>query len=253
MIYKRVAARLAAQDWVAITIELAIVVVGVFVGTWVADWNQARVEAGETRRMLINLKPELENSVGYDRTIENYYVLTRKYATTAFAGWRRDPRVSDRDFVIAAYQASQTNYEAMDTSGWAQAFGAERVSKIDDTLLQRDIGRLMSINFSVIEQELFTDYRKNVREVISEDIQDAIREKCGDRRNAFGANALPANCSLDLPNSRFAESASALRRHPELVGQLRLHFAAVAAYLGSLKNVETISNRAIDRIDALKT
>lgn len=88
MIYKRVAARLSAQDWVAITIELAIVVVGVFVGTWVADWNQARVEAGETRRMLINLKPELENSVGYDQTIENYYVLTHNYATTAFAGWR---------------------------------------------------------------------------------------------------------------------------------------------------------------------
>lgn len=47
MIYKRVAARLRAQDWVAITIELAIVVVGVFVGTWVADWNQARGGGGD--------------------------------------------------------------------------------------------------------------------------------------------------------------------------------------------------------------
>ena len=32
MIYKRVAARLQAQDWLAITIELTIVVVGVFIG-----------------------------------------------------------------------------------------------------------------------------------------------------------------------------------------------------------------------------
>ncbi len=32
MIYKRVAARLRAQDWVAITIELAIVAVGMFIG-----------------------------------------------------------------------------------------------------------------------------------------------------------------------------------------------------------------------------
>ena len=39
MIYKRVAARLRAQDWLAITIELGIVVLGVFIGTWVANWK----------------------------------------------------------------------------------------------------------------------------------------------------------------------------------------------------------------------
>ncbi len=39
MIYKRVGARLRAQDWLAIVIELGIVVLGVFIGTWVANWN----------------------------------------------------------------------------------------------------------------------------------------------------------------------------------------------------------------------
>ena len=37
MIYKRVAARLRAQDWAAITIELGIVIVGVFIGIPVDD------------------------------------------------------------------------------------------------------------------------------------------------------------------------------------------------------------------------
>ena len=36
MIYKRFAANLRAQNWFAIAIELAIVVIGVFIGTWVA-------------------------------------------------------------------------------------------------------------------------------------------------------------------------------------------------------------------------
>jgi hypothetical protein len=39
MIFKRAVARLRAQDCVAITIELAIVVIGVFLGTQVANWN----------------------------------------------------------------------------------------------------------------------------------------------------------------------------------------------------------------------
>ncbi len=44
MIFKRAVARLGAQDWLAIAIELAIVIIGVFIGIWVANWNQERSE-----------------------------------------------------------------------------------------------------------------------------------------------------------------------------------------------------------------
>ena len=44
MIFKRFAANLRAQNWFAIGIELTIVIVGVFVGTLVANWNQERIE-----------------------------------------------------------------------------------------------------------------------------------------------------------------------------------------------------------------
>ena len=57
MIYKRVAARLRAQDWLAITIELTIVIVGVFIGTWVANWNQERAEKREIGQLLDQMKP----------------------------------------------------------------------------------------------------------------------------------------------------------------------------------------------------
>ena len=59
MIFKRAVARLRAQDWLAITIELAIVIIGVFIGIWVANWNQERLERNETRQTLLQLEPEL--------------------------------------------------------------------------------------------------------------------------------------------------------------------------------------------------
>ena len=37
MIFKRAIAKLRAQDWMAISIELVIVIVGVFIGIWVAN------------------------------------------------------------------------------------------------------------------------------------------------------------------------------------------------------------------------
>jgi len=248
MIYKRVAARLQAQDWFAILVELGIVVLGVFIGTWVANLNQQRIEVSETRQMLRNLQPELRNNLALFGTVRHYYVVTRRFGTTAFAGWRGEATVSDRDFVIAAYQASQNDYTGINGSGWSQAFGSDRLGTVGDEQLRKDLGQLMSIDYNVIEQEIFTDYRRHVRQVIPEDVQDAIRAQCGDRRNADGAQELPETCALELPAQRFAEAASALRANPELVGELRWHFAAAASYTNNLELFEAVSRRALDRI-----
>ena len=131
MIFKRFAAGLRAQNWVAIGIELGIVVVGVFIGTWVANWNQQRDAKAETGRMITQLTPQLETLDAYFRNARTYYATTRAYATTAIAGWRGDPKVSDRDFVIAAYQASQINTLGTNSSSWSAILGADRLREID--------------------------------------------------------------------------------------------------------------------------
>ncbi len=248
MIYKRFAANLRAQNWFAIVIEFAIVVAGVFVGTWVANLNQQRIEVLETEQMLRNLKPGLRSNLALFGTVRHYYVVTRRFGTTAFAGWRGEATVSDRDFVIAAYQASQNNYTGINGGSWSQAFGSDRLGTVTDPQLRKDLGQLMSIDYNVIEQEIFTDYRRHVRQVIPEDVQDAIRAQCGDRRNANGVQELPEICLVNLPSQRFAEAVNALRAHPELVGELRWHFAAVATYTNNLELFETVSRRALDRI-----
>ena len=250
MIFKRFAANLRAQNWGAILIEFGIVVAGVFVGTWVANLNQQRIEVAETRQMLRNLQPGLRSNLALFGTVRHYYVVTRRFGATAFAGWRGEATVSDRDFVIAAYQASQNNYTGINGGSWSQAFGSDRLGTVDDPQLRKDLGQLMSIDYNVIEQEIFTDYRRHVRQVIPEEVQDAIRAQCGDRRNANGVQELPETCSINLPSQRFAEAANALRANPELVGELRWHFAAVATYTNNLELFETVSRRALDRIGA---
>ena len=44
MIFKRAVAKLRAQDWAAIAIELGIVVLGVFIGVQAANWNDAMAD-----------------------------------------------------------------------------------------------------------------------------------------------------------------------------------------------------------------
>ncbi len=187
MIFKRAVAKLRAQDWLAITIELSIVIMGVFVGTQVANWNEQRIENLETRRLLTQLRPEVKSLLRFYSNARSYYKVTRDYSATAFAGWSENPEVSDRDFVIAAYQASQIAGIGTNNAIWASIFGADGLRNIDDPIIRDSLSYLMTSDTKLIDAEAVdTPYRQNVRAVIPVEIQDAIRAKCGDRNRPAG-------------------------------------------------------------------
>ena len=254
MIFKRAVAKLRAQDWVAIGIELAIVVLGVFIGIQVSNWNAERLDRQQTQTMLTRLKPELHNILTIYSAARDYYALTRRYATTAFAGWEGDPKVSDEDFVIAAYQASQIYATATNNSTWATIFGADRLRTVDDPVIRDNLSFLMYADTRPISnQAMETPYRVNVRRVIPVGIQDAIRAKCGDRRPPNNPQLffLPERCDLDLPPSAMAAAARTLRAHPELVDDLRWHTAAAASYVNNVTAFEMKTRILANRIEAL--
>lgn len=242
MIYKRAIARLRAQDWVAISVEVAIVIIGVFVGIQVSNWNQERIEKTETRRMLAGLKPELQNLLGFYASARSYYTTTRAYATTAFAGWRGDPKVSDRDFVVAAYQASQIYGTGTNNATWATIFGADRLRTLDDPSIRNNLAFLMYGDTTQIDTEAVdTPYRQNVRRIIPVEIQDAIRARCGDRSPPDNPQLfyLPKVCDVDIPTEAATRAAGALRAHPQLAEDLQWHTAAAASYLANMQAFET--------------
>src|SRR4051812_20877753 len=107
MILRHVGNALRTQNWTAVAIELVIVIVGVFIGTQVSNWNQQRLEKHQTEILLVQLQPELRNFIDFYDSAKVYYGTTNAYARTAFEGWKRNPKVTDEQFVISAYQASQ--------------------------------------------------------------------------------------------------------------------------------------------------
>ena len=251
MIFRRAVAKLRAQDWLAITIELLIVIIGVFVGIQAANWNQARLEQRATDRLLGELRPALHNFVNYFDTAKPYYAITRRYADVAFRGWARDPAVSDEQFVIAAYQASQIYVLGLNGSSWTAIFGTDRLPNIEDEDIRHGLASLMTLNYAAIEAALTTEYRGHVRQVIPEEVQDAIQATCGDTPvpNQPLNVQLPPSCDLNLPDASFAPAAAALRSHPELIGELRWHRSSVGAFLADMGAVEALTRDLVKRIE----
>jgi hypothetical protein len=254
MILRRLTENLRVQNWTAITIEFVIVVIGVFVGTQVSNWNQQRLEKLATNKMLDQLRPEIQNQFNFFDSARVYYRTTKPYAEQALAGWAGDPKISDSQFVIAAYQASQIYGIGINAQNWALTFGGNQMRDIDDQRLRSDLAVVLTADYEPVGfGAMATPYRQHVRQIIPNAIQDQIRSRCNDRNvSREGAQflvVLPPTCPVNLDPGDAARAAGALRAHPELANELNWHLAAIANYLTNVGGLES-SFRALD--DSLK-
>ncbi len=60
MILRRVTEHVKAQNWTAVALDFVIVVVGVFIGIQVSNWNDARLEASLEQDFLANIIVDLK-------------------------------------------------------------------------------------------------------------------------------------------------------------------------------------------------
>lgn len=221
-------------NWSKVVGEILIIVIGVFLGVQASNWNQARIERQDTLRLLRQLRPELRFQLDEHARLPIYYRTTGAYSDIALAGWRRDPAVSDRQFVIAAYQASQITGLTYDATNWGNIFGSNQIQNIRDENLRTRLIRMLTINNSLTDwHSLQTDYRFDVRHLILPDVQQAIRANCGERlrEGSFTAPTLPPRCDTMVAPAEVKATAEVLRRNPKLVNELAWHRAQVATFL----------------------
>lgn len=253
MILRKLTANLKAQNWTAVAIDFVIVVVGVFVGVQASNWNQARVDRAETRRLLTRIEPEIDQIIDFAAHTRDYYATSRRFAETAFAAWNGDKNVSDNDFVIAAYQASQIHGLGQSQS-WAAVFGADQLRNVDDDRLRIPLARLMAFDVENLNSTaVMSRYRDDVRMVIPDSVQQAIRRSCGDRLIPGDTTqlALPHHCPLQLDPATAKQVAADLRAHPELARELRVHLATVDSYLNSLMQYDGEARVVRERLSDL--
>ena len=75
MIVRRLVENLKQQHWTGVIIELAIVVLGVFIGLQVSTWNEARVERKRSAQVLDAFRIDMRD----------YSAVTRKFGRRANA------------------------------------------------------------------------------------------------------------------------------------------------------------------------
>ena len=82
MVIRRIREHVATHDWFAVAVDVGIVVLGVFLGTQVSNWNEARLEDRTARDFRQRVIDELAFDDRQYRAQIDYYRRARDYGPT---------------------------------------------------------------------------------------------------------------------------------------------------------------------------
>jgi hypothetical protein len=245
MILRRIAQHVKDQNWFAVALDFVIVVVGVFIGLQVSNWNGARLERSAAKTYIERIREDLaENRRDLARR-NAYYAQVKSHALAALSAFE-DPRESlGEQFLIDAYQASQIISRVVDRSTYNEILSVGAMNSIPNLAVRRRIANFYQ-NAEAIESILnyIPPYRERLRRLMPYPVQEAMLAYCDDisvtDERGAPSNKLPEHCDLKLPPEEAAKAASAL-----LDPELKLDLVRRIADLDTKRiNNQRLSDRA---------
>ncbi len=246
MILRRLSEHLRAQNWFAVTLDFIIVVLGVFIGTQVSNWNAARHDHARAADYTRRLAADLDYEAARHDASRDYYGEVRDNARRAAAALGAAPgasdAMSDEGLLISLYRASQYFYFPQRRATFDEIISTGDIRLVADQSM-REAAIIIFADATietVFEEAKSSDFRRLFRRMTPAPVQDALLRRCGDRDVPPGDVAAPAvldyPCTLELPAAAVAAAAANLRSNADLLEALQLRLADLDT---AMVNIET--------------
>lgn len=128
MILRRVIKHVGEQAWTAIAIDLVIVVLGVFIGIQVSNWNEERAARDHEHLLLVDLRAEIAESIRQTGIKQRAFEQVARSGTRAIAFLDAGQPCNDQCWpvIVDFFHASQwqamivglPTYDEMRRNGW---------------------------------------------------------------------------------------------------------------------------------------
>jgi len=242
MILRRVIAHFKKQEWTAIFLDFLIVVMGVFIGIQVSNWNSARLERERAQAYGERLKEDLRYEAWQYEYMISYYKEVFANAERTIGALTYGRPLSDQQLLINAYRATQfTDYPSRRAT-FDEMVAAGVIGLVSDNILRETaLAFYNDPNVNSAKQDAkVSDYRKAFRRAMPARVQRGLVEACGDRDIEVGnyatvSGSLDYPCSLDLPTEEISAAAAKLRADPEIIATLQLRYADLDTLTNNLE------------------
>jgi hypothetical protein len=233
MLLRRINEHVKAQNWTAIVIDFVIVVVGVFIGIQVSNWNDDRQSASRTQSYYNRLIDDLDSERRALLARLDYIAVTEKYGQSALAALNDPAAMRPSKFLIAAYQASQIWTYSVQRATYDEILSSGIADTISDPELRTQLANVF-LNAEAMRQVIAasTSYRQQIRLYLPNDIQAAVRESCSDQfiptKSSLLILILPETCELEFREDQIAEAIEALDEYALFERELVQRLASIA-------------------------
>lgn len=225
MVVSRIRFHVAHHNWFAVSIDLVIVVVGVFLGTQANNWNQARIDRAQGHGYRLRILADLEVN-RFDLLVrQRYYADVKRHAEAALAALDRPPRETGEQFLIDAYQASQIIPIDVRRSTYDEMLSTGRIDSLGDPQLRDRIANYyVGLRTTGVVLASIPPYRDYIRGLMPNAVQRAIRSRCGERFVFMATGTvraiLPDRCALQLSPAIVNNAVAAVREMPVIRAEL---------------------------------
>ncbi len=220
MILRRITEHVRTQNWFAVGIDFLIVVVGVFVGIQVSNWNAARIDQVRAEKYLERIGADLDADIAaiiertaFWRQVADYGALGLDYAESGNA---RDH--TQWELLLAYFQASQVSELIPSQATYDELKGAGEMGLIANLAFRNALTNYYNFSAAPTLTER-PRYREHVRGVIPLDVQKYIWDACY-ASNAAGDQEMHS-CPSPIDEARTAEIVDAIRNDAALMDELR--------------------------------
>jgi hypothetical protein len=241
MILRRLSQSLKDQNWTAITVEFVLLVLGVFLGIQAANWNEARLTREKSGVFTARLKDDLRLEGWRYRFLLAYYSDVRDATEAAADALSGKAPLSNRDFLVNAYRATQYKQGANRRATYDELISTGNIGLIEDRRLLALAVRAYSLSTidNMVREGVDSPYRALFRMSLANDTQRALGKQCGDRYIQPGDyrdfdHVIDYPCDPGLSPAEIDAAADALRADPQTLRYLRLRVADIETRLADL-------------------
>ena len=249
MLLRRVIQHVRKQEWTAVTIDFAIVVVGVFVGIQAANWNDMRADEARARGYLERIHNDVEADLANYQNRIRFWKAVSNYGRTGldYVDGGRSPDLTQWDLLLAYFQASQVGEFWTRSTTYDELKGAGELNLIANL----DLRNALANYYTEAGNPALTErpaYREHVRGVIPIDVQLYIWTKCY-ASNERGEQEL-RDCASPVSEARAADIVNAIRGDRPLMSELRYWMSTmhVASLIGRAR--ASLAKQALVSVDS---
>lgn len=234
MLLRSVTKHVKDQNWTAVFIDFFIVVVGVFIGIQVANWNESRTDkiraTGYLERIAENLETDTQNfnnRIAFWSTVSEFGFTALNFAESGEKG-----ELSDWETLLSFFQASQLAEFVADKSTYNEMSSAGELGLIQNEAIRNKISNYYtgSDNWILSDKPV---YREHIRGYIPILIQKYIWTICYKTDTNLQQSML--DCEPPVPQEQIADLLVEISRDRMLIRELRYWMSTmqVATLIGN--------------------